>query len=345
MKRIIVNLISTVLLAALGMGICSCSSMPDLFKAEPTDPDMTGVPVKMVNDFLIVGNTGYELYNFRQDMADKYASVINKASQTAPAGTRIFDILVPTAIDVTLARSVRDQYNTDDQQQAINYIYGNISASVNKVDVYDTLRLHRDEYIFFMTDHHYTSRGAWYTYIQFCNAAGISVADLDNDFTPTMFQNFHGSFYTNTNGYETLNTPDYVVAYIPKATNSIKITQSDGTPLDWNIVSDVSGWDSSSLYNAFIGGDQPWSVITNDHVTDGSSCIVIKESYGNPFVPYLVPNYNKIYVIDYRHYSKISGKHLSDIIAETGARDVIFINNMSMTRSSDLVGKLSGLVG
>ncbi len=321
-----------------------CSFIRNVFDPEPTDPDMSGVPVTTVNDFLVAGNTAYEFYTFKKDVADKYAGIINKARNQLPSDVRVFDILVPTAIDVTLARSVRDKYNTDDQKEAIGYIYGKIADSVNKVEVYDTLRHNRDEYIYFRTDHHYTSRGAWYAYTCFCDAAGIRKADLDKDYTQVMFQNYYGSFYSKTDQYKTLDTPDYVVAYIPNDTNDIKITQKDGKKLDWDIVHDVSDWNKSSLYNCFIGGDQPWSVITNDKVSDGSSCIVIKESYGNPFVPYLVPNYHKIYVVDYRHYSAISNKKLADIVTETGAKDVIFINNMSMTRSSNLVSKLSGLV-
>jgi len=329
---------------AMAIGMTACDSSK-VFKTEPTDPDMTGVPVNTVNDILVVGNTAYEFYNFRSDVADKYANVINAASSKAPSGVNVYDILVPTAIDVMLARSVRDQVNTDDQKTAIEYIYGRINDSVKKVEVYDELRFHRDEYLYFRTDHHYTARGAWYAYLCYCDAAGITPADLDTSYTQRMFQNYWGSFYTNTDHYAGLDTPDYVVAYVPNDTNSISITQKDGTHLDWNIVEDVSGWDKTSLYNCFIGGDQPWSVITNDNIHDDSACIVIKESYGNPFVPYLVENYHNIYVVDYRHYNTVFNKHLSDVIAETGATDVIFINNMSMTRNSDLVNKLAGFVG
>ena len=330
---------ATAILCAVG-----CDNI-EIFKTEPTDPDMTGVPVNQVNGFLVVGDTAYEYYTFLPDIADKYAETINRARNSVPATVNVYDILVPTAIDVTLAKSVRNSQPTDSQLDGINYIYARILGDVKKVEVYDELRYHRDEYIFFRTDHHYTARGAWYAYLRFCDAAGIKAADLESDFTQTMFMNYYGSFYSKTDHYKTLTTPDYVVAYIPNDTNDIDITQNDGTHLYWDVVTDVSTWDSSSLYNCFIGGDQPWSVITNPNVNDDSACIVIKESYGNPFVPYLVPNYHNIYVVDYRHYSKISGKHLADIVSETGARDVIFINNMSMTRNSDLVNKLYNFVG
>ena len=336
--------VAVILCIVFIMQVASCDTK-DIFKTEPTDPDMTGVPVNVVNDFLVVGNTAYEFYNFRQEVADDYVSVINRAEQIAPDGVRVFDILVPTAIDVTLARSVRDKQNTDDQKTAMDYIFGRLNGNIIRVDTYDALRLHRDEYLYFRTDHHYTSRGAWYAYTMFCDAAGLKAADLDSDYTSTIFQNYWGSFYTNTDHFAGLDTPDYVVAYIPNDTNAIKITQNDGKKLDWHIIEDVNGWDKSSLYNCFIGGDQPWSVITNDNVHDDSACIVIKESYGNPFVPYLVTNYHNIYVVDYRHYNKVFNGHLANVIADTGATDVIFINNMSMTRNSDLVNKLSKFVG
>lgn len=315
------------------------------FRTEPTDPDMSGVPVNMVNDFLVVGDTAYELYNFGKDTADDYAAVINTAAKKLPGDVNIYDILVPTAVDVTLAKSVRDKYNTDDQKAAIEYIFGQIDSRVKKVSCYDELRMHRDEYIFFKTDHHYTQRGAWYAYTCFCEAAGIKPADIDDDFTVKTFQNYHGSFYSKTDKYKTLTTADTIVAYVPNDTNDIMITQKDKKKLDWDIIHDVSDWNGSSLYNCFIGGDQPWAVITNDKVTDGSSCVVIKESYGNPFVPFLVPNYNKIYVVDYRHYASISSSKLADVVKKNNIRDVIFINNMSMTRSPSLVRKLGKFAG
>ena len=124
------RIIACFLCIAVIMGMAACDTS-NILRTEPTDPDMTGVPVNTVNSILVVGNTAYEFYNFRQDVADSYANVINAAQAKAPAGVNVYDILVPTAIDVVLARSVRDQVNTDDQLTAINYIYGNINDAVN----------------------------------------------------------------------------------------------------------------------------------------------------------------------------------------------------------------------
>jgi len=89
-----------------------------------------------------------------------------------------------------------------------------------------------------------------------------------------------------------------------------------------------------------ISGDNPIVEITNNEITDGSACIVVKESFGNCFVPFLVDHYNKIYVIDYRYWEG----SISNLVTETGATDVLCVNNLSMVRNKYLVGQFKGVV-
>ena len=117
------------------------------------------------------------------------------------------------------------------------------------------------------------------------------------------------------------------MTYYDKNDNAVK----------WNVIYDVSGWKPATKYSAFIGGDNPWAQITNPELNDGSACVVIKESYGNAFVPFLVDHYQNVYVIDYRYFK---GK-LSNFVAEHGIQDVIYINNIMATgtnlRIDDLI--------
>ena len=68
---------------------------------------------------------------------------------------------------------------------------------------------------------------------------------------------------------------------------------------------------------------------------------MIKESYGNALIPFLTDQYQTVHVIDYRYYKKT----LRQFLASESVSDVIFINNISATRSSTLVGYLEKLVG
>lgn len=314
---------------------------------EVTDPDMAGVPVEQLGALLIVGDTAYEYYNFVQSTADKYITTINRAGQVLSGSANVYVMIIPTSMDITLPASVRDTItNVSNQQDAINYMYSSMNG-VNKVELYDTLKSHRNEYIFFRTDHHWTALGAWYSYLQFAELRGTGHADLDADFTRREFDGFRGSFYNDSNKNPALNNPDTVVAYVPNDTNSnISITQRDGTPLPgWRVITDVSDWRSDSKYNTFIGGDNPWTVITNPNKNDGSACLLIKESFGNAFAPFLVPDYQYVYIVDYRYYKLISSNKLAQVVAQYNIRDVIFCNNISATRNSGLVDAIANFVG
>lgn len=103
------------------------------------------------------------------------------------------------------------------------------------------------------------------------------------------------------------------------------------------MIHDVSNYPLAIKYSAFIAGDNPYTMIQNKDITDGSSCIVIKESFGNAFVPYLTDHYSKIYVIDYRYWDG----DLFSFAQKKKVNDVIFVNNLSMIRSDYLTGRLA----
>ncbi len=311
---------------------------------EVTDADMTGVPVEQLGALLIVGDTAYEYYNFVQSTADKYITAMNRAGQVR-GNANIYVMIIPTSMDITLPASVRDTItNVSNQQDAINYMYGSMNG-VNKVELFDVMKQHRNEYIYFRNDHHWTATGAWYAYLQFAEMRGTGHANLDTDFTRREFSGFRGTFYNDSNKNPALNNPDTVVAYTPNATNHIDCTQKDGTPLSWNIITNVDDWRADSKYNAFIGGDNPWSVIVNPNKNDGSACLIIKDSFGNAFTPFLVPDYQYVYVLDYRYYKLISSNKLPQVISQYNIKDVIFCNNISSTRNSGLVDALSAFIG
>lgn len=308
---------------------------------EPTVPEDPTAPVQQMGSVLVVGNAAYEYYNFSQASADLYVSAVNRAASRLSGRATVYDILVPLAMDITLSDTVRAQVNSADQKKAIDYIYGSFSHDVRPVDAYTALRQHRNEYLYFRTDHHWTATGAYYAYAAFCGTRGVTPPAL-GDYRTLNFEGYLGSFYSKTGKAAALgNTPDTVTAYLPLADTTMQFTDRNGKTINWAVVKDVSGWNPSSYYNTFIGGDNPFTVIHSSAKNDGSSCVVIKESFGNAFVPFLTSDYETIYVIDYRYYKG----ELVDFVTQNGVQDVIFINNMSASRSSSLMKSLDGLIG
>ena len=290
----------------------------------------------------IYGDTAYEYYNFVQSTADKYISAVNSAAASASAqGINVYNMIIPTSIDITLNEKTRSKLNSSDQQDAINYMYSKMNDNVKTVALFDLLKAHKDEYIYFRTDHHWTSLGAYYAYAQFMTVKGGKYEPLSN-FTQYSFDNFLGSFYNDTGKNEALSkAPDTVYAYMPKYNVSFKMKENNSSDyINWPLICDASSYQSSYKYLCFIGGDNPISVIENKDMTEGETCVLVKESFGNAFAPYLACNYKYVYVVDYRYFNR----DITDFAKEVNAKDIIIQNNTSMTRNASLVKKLGEIL-
>ena len=92
-------------------------------------------------------------------------------------------------------------------------------------------------------------------------------------------------------------------------------------------------------------GDNPLTEIHNEQKADGSSIIVVKESFGNAFVPFLVDHYEYVYVVDYRYFKSATGKTLAEFVSEKGCDTVLFINNLTATSASARISDMERLLG
>ncbi len=304
--------------------------------------------VETLGALLVIDDAAYEYYNFSTDRAKEYLSGINRAAEQLDGVANVYSMIVPSSMDICVPESVRSGIDTSDQSKAIDYFYSSMNDSVTTVNVFDTLLTHsaEGEYVYYRTDHHWTALGAYYAYCEFASAAGRPVADLENDFEAHVFDGYLGSFYRETNSSAMKANPDTVYAYEPVDTNAITIHWQDGTVSDYNIITDVSDWAAISKYSsAFIGGDNPYSVIENPNITDGSSILLVKESYGNCFAPFLVESYQYVYVVDFRYYSDTESGTLLDLVKAQEIQDVLFLNTISTTRADNLIAELRQFIG
>lgn len=283
----------------------------------------------------VVGNKAFEYYNFSQSQANRYIASMNSVADKLEGKAKVYDMVVPTGIGITLPDEYMGKINSSDQGKAIDYINSGLNEKIVKLPIYNTLMSHRTEYIYFNTDHHWTQLGAYYAYCDFAKASGITANSLDK-YEKVEFTDFLGTFYTDTKSPALKSNPDTITAYRPNKSATMVYTDSKGNQNKWPIVNDVSGYASSSKYSCFIAGDQPYTEITNPEITDGSSIMVVKESFGNAFVPFLVENYGTVYIVDYRHYNG----SITDIVLSKNIKTVLYINNVSAIRNANLMTKL-----
>ncbi len=285
------------------------------------------------------GDTVYECYYYNDTYATQYANAINTFAATLPATANVYAMMIPNSMGITLPDSLESVVPSTNQKTSIEKLYAKLNTNVTPVYLYDTLRAHRNEYVYFRTDHHWTALGAYYAYDAFCGLTGTTATPLDA-MTTKDFTGFLGTFYRDSNENEKLAAnPDTVTVHYPKNIDSIKLqfTDTDGVVHNWPLLSDVTDYAARMKYATFAGGDNPMVVTTNAALTDGSVCIVIKESYGNAIIPFLADSYQTVYAFDYRY----DHRDLSAFVAEHPDADVVFANNVSMVQSSYLVGKLA----
>lgn len=311
-----------------------------------TTPDMGGESViPSQNDYedlgVIVrdGDTVYECYYYNDKYATQYADAVNAFAATLPATANVYTMIIPNSMGITLPDSLESVVPSTDQKSSIQKLYAKLDANVTPVQLYDTLRSHRTEYIYFRTDHHWTALGAYYAYGNLCALTGKTPTSL-SAMTTKDYTGFLGTFYRDSDENPKLAAnPDTVTVHYPLNYESIKLqyTDTDGVVHNWPLLSDVTEYAARLKYATFAGGDNPMVVTTNSALTDGSVCIIIKESYGNAIVPYLADSYQTVYALDYRY----DHRDLSAFVAEHPNADVVFANNVSMVQSSYLVGKLA----
>lgn len=283
----------------------------------------------------VLDDSAYEIYNYVNSAASRYAKAINKLTKSLDSSVKVYDLIAPTSVGIMFPDNKRKKLNSSSQKEALENIEQKLSGREIFVPLYDKLMRHRTEYIFFRTDHHWTSLGAYYAYEAFCEAKNIMPNQLSG-YEVKKSENFTGSFYRETNQDKNLRADTLEAIYPLGKQLSMKYTTTDGNTISAPVIADADKFSSGTKYSVFIAGDNPYTVIQNKEITNGSSCIVVKESFGNAFVPFLADHYQTIYVIDYRYWE---GK-LIDFIKKKKTREVVLINNISMTRNSYLIGKL-----
>lgn len=312
---------------------------------DPVDPPseqavQAEIQENIMSGLYVSNGAAYGMYYFDQNSVDTYCQAITTAAEKLKGTAKVYSLLIPTNAYAILSEQVLSQLGGANQRQALEYFYGCMGYDVNIVETLDALRDHNDEYIYFRTDHHWTQLGAYYAYEELCRAMDIDPVPLEGKQKMT-FQPFLGTFYNELGLSAMAVNPDYVDAYIPNGTNDMTYTSHDGsTGNKGNIITDVTGWNQSSLYNTFIVADQPYEEIRNPDKTDGSSILIVKDSYGCAFVPLVVDNFEYTYVVDFRYY----GGNIVDLVKDKHIQNVVFLNNIAIAGTIGVATTMTALV-
>jgi len=277
---------------------------------------------EQIGSLYLNGDSAYELFYFSEKAVRAHASLLNTVQAMFPK-VKLSAMIVPNSFGVILDPKVQEKLASSGMDQAIAYSYSLMDKRVNTVNVFDALSVHKKEYIYFRTDHHWTQLGAYYAYQEYCKSMGYSTKPL-SDYQKLDFPEFYGTFYFFMNRPESLKGhPDQVTAY-QGSMNTMQYTDSKGNLQEGKLINDASQMLPGNKYNCFMLGDHGYVEIHNEGAPRKKSILVLKDSYGNAFVPLLAQDYRDVYVVDYRHYQG----NASSLIQEKGIEEILFLNNI-----------------
>lgn len=243
--------------------------------------------------FLCGGDTLLETYTAPadEDLAFRMEAVNALADS---AGVPVYFALIPSASELWGDLLPAGAPN-DSQKATIDAAYA--LSQARTVDVYDAMQAHRDEPLYYRTDHHWTTLGAYYGYTALAEAMGFEPVPL-TDYTETLVTDaFYGSAWSAA-GFSWV-PPDRISRYVPQGdavvTNYVSGQAEPGTMYD------ESKLEFLNKYPYFFGGNTP--LLTIDTGNDQApSLLILRDSYMDSLSPYLLAHFSQIHILDLRYY-------------------------------------------
>lgn len=261
-----------------------------------------------------------------------FAKMLNVYADSLRGKARVFSAVAPlSSAFIPLPNYERYALRNEKTLQAIQT---NLNPEVYFADVMGEMNQHYNEYLWYGSDHHWTGLGAYYGYVAFCKAAGITPVPLSS-MEKKERKGFLGTLYELTRDQSVRDNPDRVETYIPPGIET-KAVYYNAYDFKYPQLSKV--FCNSPNYSAFICGDTPLMKITTN-VKNGKKIAVVKNSMGNAFVVYLISHYEQIYVVDFR-YSK---HNLLKIMKEAQVNDLVFAVGMYAAVSRGTIGMMRNL--
>lgn len=176
------------------------------------------------------------------------------------------------------------------------------------VDFNAALSAHADEPIFYRTDHHWTTLGAFYGANALLESFGMDPLK-ESDFIPEIAtEDFNGTLYSQS-GVHWL-TPDTIEFWADES--GLEITSwRTGSPEPGTLY-DRSYLEVKDKYSAFLGGNQPLCVIRNENLPEGEKLLLIRDSYADSLAPLLTQRFSEIHLMDLRYYRASAAQYAEE---------------------------------
>ncbi|MBE6149949.1 MAG: hypothetical protein E7170_04435 [Firmicutes bacterium] len=243
--------------------------------------------------------------------------LINKLNEFYNKNNVDMSIMLVPSSGVINSDKLPNNVSLNKQLDTIDYIYDNLKFE--NINITNKLIEGNKKYqMYYKLDHHWTSYGAYYAYLEYCNINNINPVAINDFDIKTITDSFNGTLYSKVNIYSYNSDKIDVFNY----NNDIKVNYVASNK-EVDTLYEEKHLNTKDKYSYFLDGNHPLIQITNE--SELGEILVIKDSYANSFIPFLVNHYNKVHVIDLRFYNA----SVTEYIKTNNIDKVLFLYNIN----------------
>lgn len=263
------------------------------------------------------------------DTINSFSSNIKKTNK---------DIVISALIVPSKSEALKDKLpdfvDATNEKDLFKKIDKLLNQNINIMSPIDYFYDKSDYYIYYKTDHHWTSKGAYYGYKYFMENKNEIPLEEDQFEIKTVSNDFLGTTYRKANFYK--SNPDTIEKYSYKGKDKLEYNILVNEKEKEDSLFDDSYLNKTDKYSYFLGGNKAILEI-NTSEKNGKSILIIKDSFGNNFIAFLLSHYENIIVIDTRYFNK----SIKDYIKEKEIKELLFLYNIENFVTEKSIQKLN----
>jgi len=271
---------------------------------------------------VFLGKDGYLIESYLSpsaaDLEDRARAIA--AFDNATPGLRKYVLLAPTA-----AALLRDKLPAHapvgDERADLDRFRRALPQNIRFVDVYPVLDARREQPIYYKTDHHWTTQGAYYAYRELCWQMGLTPQAEEAFDIRQATGRFFGTLYSRS-GFRHLQ-PDRIDLYMPKKASKLEVAYVDEGRIT-NSLYEPEQLRKKDKYAVFLNGNHALIRITTDGPAD-KRLLLVKDSYANSLIPFLTKHFGEIDVVDLRY----DDESLTKLVQERQIQDMLILYNVN----------------
>lgn len=252
------------------------------------------------NNYLFEDTSSYDTKKLYKNM-DHLKNLISKYKDSI-GENNINIMLIPNGSEV-LSDKLPKYATVLDQQKILKD--AEVMYKDNFINTYDILKRNKSKYIYYKTDHHWTTLGAYYGYNAWADKTNHEIKPFSSDNTKIISTNFLGTIYSKINYAK---EPDIITIYNPEEKYSVNYDSNTSSSTS---LYNLEYLEKKDQYSVFLDGNHGLVTITSSN-TNGKNLLIIKDSYANCFIPFIADEYEKIHVIDLRYYNSSLESYIED---------------------------------